>query len=216
MYKDLLKIPLWSAEINGKFFHRIRDFSDDEKCGFCVDVCENLLKRKSKGNIVSAEVILIYATQHYFNDVSTNESKAKVYYLLGKIYEYYLEDFIKAYTAYEKYTLNTENDGTHSLLMKALILRDGFVFSDELEKHYRYCLGETDLGLRNDRFYEALASYIISTHYGKDEEAEKMKKRLKGILKGDELFFLDFFIRKDNIPDSLTVPEKVIKYVNSL
>ncbi len=216
MYRDLLTIPVWSAETNGEFFRRIRDLSDDEKCCHSIEVAEELAKRKGQANLISAQVILTYATQHYFENISSNEVKAKIYYALGKLYEYKFEDFIKAYTAYEKYTLNTENEGTHALLMKALILRDGFVFSDELEKEYRYSLGEIDLGLRSDRFYEALAAYIINTHYEKTEEAEKMKKRLKGILKGEELFFLDFFIRKDNVPDVLRVPKKVSDFVKSL
>ncbi len=216
MYKDLLKIKLWNAETNNNFFHRIRDFSNDEKCTFAVDVAEKLMKRGDNSNIVSAEVILVHATEHYFENVSSAESKAKVYYSLGKLYETHLEDYAKAYTAYEKYTLNTGNDCTHSLLMKALILRDGFVYSEQLEKEYRYSLGEVDLGLRNDRFYEALASYIINTHYEKDEEAEKMKKRLQGILKGDKFFFLDIVTKKDNIPDTLKIPQNVIDFVNSL
>ncbi len=216
MYKDLLKVKFWNSETNGKFFHRIRDFSDDERCIFAVDVAEKLMKRGDNANTVSAEVILVYATQHYFENVTSKEVKAKVYYSLGKLYETYFDDYIKAYTAYEKYTLNTEDDGTHTILMKALILRDGFIYSEQLEKEYRYSLGEVDLGLRNDRFYEALASYIINIHYGNNDEAEKMKKRLKAIIKGDELFFLDLVFKKDDIPDSLTVPDKVIKYVNSI
>ncbi len=216
MYKDLLKIKFWNSETNGKFFHRIRDFSDDERCNFAVDVAENLMKRGDNANTVSAEVILVYATQHYFENLASTQAKATVYFSLGKLYETYFQDYIKAYTAYEKYTLNTDNDGTHALLMKSLLLRDGFVYSEQLEKEYRHSLGEIDLGLRNDRFYEALASYIISTHYEKEEEAEKMKKRLKGILKGDELFFLDIVFKKDNIPDTLKVPQKAIDFVNSL
>ncbi len=216
MYKDLFKIKFWDAETNGKFFSAIHECNDDEKCKFSIDVAQKLIKRGDDLNIVSAELILVYATQHYFQNISSKQIKADVYYLLGKLYEFYLEDFVKAYTAYEKYTLNTDNDGTHSLLMKALILRDGFTYSDQLEKEYRFSLAETDLGLRNDRFYESLASYIINIHYEKTDEAEKMIKRLKGILKGEELFFLDLVFRKDNIPDSLTVPYKVIEYVNSL
>ncbi len=214
MFNDLLCIPVWNAETNGEFIRRIKGYNDDEKCTFTLEVTAELYKRNHKGNLISAEVILTYATQHYFNNLSSKEYKAKIYYLLGKLYEYKLEDFIKAYTCYEKYTLNTKNGGTHSLLMKALILRDGFKFSDHLEKEYRYSLGETDIGLKNDRFYEALASYIINTHYEKYDEAEKMKKRLKAIIKGDELFFLDLVFKKDDIPDSLTVPNKVLNYVN--
>ncbi len=216
MFTDLLVIPVWNAQTNGEFIDRIKDYSDDEKCNFTLDIATELLKRKHKGNIISAEVILTYATQHYFKNLSSKETKGKIYYQLGKLYEYKLPNFIKAYTCYEKYTLNTENGGSHSLLMKALILRDDFKFSDNLEKEYRYSLGEEDLGLRNDRLYEALASYIINIHYGNNDEAEKMKKRLKGIVKGEELFFLDFFIRKDNVRDVLTVPDKVLNYVNSL
>lgn len=216
MIDKLLCIQNWTAETNGKFFIALKEYTNEEKCEITAKVAKELMKRGNKMNLVCAETILTYATQHFF-EVSDNNYKALVYYRLGQLYEHLLENFVKAYTAYEKYTLNnTENEGNHSILLRALILRDNFTYSDELEKEYRMSLGEYDLGLRNDRLYENLGTLIVAEHDGDTDTAEKIKKRLQAIVKADELFFLDLIFKKDTIPDSLKVPEKVISYIKAL
>ncbi len=216
MIDRFLGIQNWSAETNGKFFTALKEYANEEKCEITAKVAKELMKRGNKMNLICAETILIYATQHFF-EVSDNNYKALVYYRLGQLYEYHLENFVKAYTAYEKYTLNnTENEGNHSILLRALILRDNFTYSDELEKEYRMSLGEYDLGLRNDRIYENLGSLIVAEHDGDADTVEKIKKRLQAIVKTDELIFPDIIFKKDTIPDSLKVPEKVINYIKAL
>lgn len=216
MIMDLLKEPFWSAETNGRFFEALNDYFNEDKCEITVQFATELMKRGDNMNITSAETILIYATQHYF-DVSDSNYKAKVYYCLGQLYELYRENFVKAYTYYEKYTLNnTINEGNHSVMLKAIILRDDFTYSDELEKEWRYALGETNLGLMNDRIYEYIGSLIVANKEGNTDYAQQLVKRLKAIVKHDEMFYLDLIFRKDTVPDSLIVPGKVIRYIKSL
>ncbi len=216
MINNLLCIKNWDAEISGRFFKAIRTYENEDKCLITARVARELIKRGGSTNISSAEVILIYATQRYF-DVCDSNYKAEIYYLLGQLYEHHLENFIKAYTYYEKYTLNnTINEGSHSILLRALILRDNFTYSDELEKELRYSYGETDLGLRNDRLYENIGTLIVAQHENNEKAVEKLKKRLKGIVKTDELFFLDIVFKKDAVSDTLRVPQKVIDYINNL
>lgn len=216
MIEKFLAIQNWTAETNGKFFQALNDYFNEDKCEITATVAKALMERGGKMNLICAETILTYATQHFF-DVKDSNYKALVYYRLGQLYELYTENFVKAYTAYEKYTLNnTENDGNHSLLLRAIILRDNFTYSDQLEKEWRMSLGEYNLGLKNDRLYENIGSLIIAIHNEETETIDKLKKRLKAIVKADELFFLDLVFKKDTIPDSLRVPDKVIKFINAL
>ncbi len=212
MIEALLKNKSWSPKIVGEFIKEMNNYENAEKCVIVDETAKELLKRGGNGNISSAENLLIYATQHYFDGLPT-QLKANIYFRLGVLYEQYKENFVRAYTFYEKYTLNNkENGGTHSLMLKALILRDDFAYSEELEKEFRMSLAETDLGLKNDRIYENIGRFIILNHEGNREECKKVIKRLWGIVKTDELILPDLIIKK-NLNDRVTVPAKVIEFI---
>ena len=218
MIETFLKNKTWNAKILGEFIKALNDvksaYTNEEKCAYVKEISTELLKRGGNSNISSAENLLIYATQHYFNGTD-NQLKADIYYHLGELYEKHKANFIRAYTYYEKYTLNNkEHGGTHSLMHKALILRDDFTYSDELEKEFRMSLAEADLGLKNDRIYENLGRYIILKHEGNEEESQKVLKRLLGIIKTDELIFPDLILKK-NLNDRVTVPMKVIEFIKA-
>lgn len=218
MTKKYLKTKTWNTKIVGEFLTELskteNTYTNEDKCGFISKTAKELLKRGGNANISSAENILIYATQHYF-DGTDPQTKASIYYLLGELYEKHKENFVRAYTYYEKYTLNNKgNSGTHSLMLKALILRDDFTYSDELEKEFRMSLAETDLGLKNDRLYENIGRYIILKNAGDEEECQKVMKRLWGIIKTDELILPDLIIKK-NLNDRVTVPQKVIDFIKT-
>ena len=216
MIEELLKVRIWKAAEITSFFKCLEDLFDEEKCVIVSDVAKKLLKRGEKDNASAAEVILVYATQHYFNVDDTN-FKALVYYRLGQLYEHHRENFIKAYTYYNKYTLNNTNNGNnHSSLLRALILRDDFTYSDELEKEFRQSLGELDLGLKSDRLYENIGRFIIAKKEGREDDASQTAKILKGIVKTELLVFPDLITRKDTIRDTLDVPLKVIQFVENL
>ena len=217
MTDRFLKIKEWTSKTNYEFFDSLIPYTDDEKCVIVSDVAEELMKRRGYNNLNSVEIILIYTTQHFFK-VSNNQYKALIYYRLGEFYEKHKENFIRSYTYYEKYALNNnKNSGVHSLLLKALIHRDDFNYSEELEKELRMSYGETDLGLRSDRLYENLGTLIVARHNGESEEVtEKLIKRLKAIVKADEVFFPDMLLKKDSIRDVLDVPKKVIDFINAL
>ncbi len=199
------------------FFRYLQNFSDEEKCSIIAQVAESLIEKGGKENIFSAETILVHATQKYMNNVSDTNYKALVYYRLGQLYELHIESFIKAYTYYEKYALNnTINEGSHAILLRALILRDNFRYSEELENELNSSLCEYDMNERNDRLYESLGSLIVARHKGEAEREDALIKKLKNIVKGDEFFFLDFVLTKDKTPVRLKVPQKVIDYIESL
>ncbi len=215
-FDNLLANKNWNSKTIGEFFKALKDYNDDDKCIITAEVAKELLKRGGKSNISSAETILIYATQKCF-DVSDSNYKAQVYYLLGQLYELHIENFVKAYTYYEKYTdNNTVNEGNHSTILRALILRDDFTYSEKLEEELKLSFGELDLGLKNDRIYENIGRLIVAQHNNDEEKIAALTKHLKAIVKADELFFLDFIFKKDNIPDSLKVPPKVINFIKEL
>ncbi len=218
MTKTFLKNKNLTPKAVGDYLKELNNaekaYTNEEKCSLISETAKELLKRGGNGNISSAENLLIYATQHYF-DVTNTQIKASIYYLLGELYEKHKENFIRAYTYYEKYTLNNkEHSGTHSLMLKSIILRDDFTYSDELEKEFRMSLAESDLGLKNDRIYENLGRYIILNHEGNKEEAKKVMKRLWGIIKTDELILPDLILKK-NLNDRVRVPQKVIEFIKN-
>lgn len=216
MTEALLKNKNWSPKIVGEFLKELGNaenaYTNEEKCQFIKETAKLLLKRGGNANISSAENVLIYATQHYFEGLNSQD-KATIYYCLGELYEKHKENFVRAYTFYEKYTLNNkEYDGTHAIMLKALILRDDFTYSEELEKEFRMSLAEWDLALKNDRIYENLGRYIILKHENNEEEYKKVMKRLWGIIKTDELIVPDLVIKK-NLNDRVKVPPKVISFI---
>ena len=217
MIKRFFNKNFWDNETKDDFLQTLAIYSDDEKCQFIYDIIPKILKSDNNMNIISAENILVYATQHFFNNVSDTHYKALIYYRLGEVYFLYWEDYIRAYTAYKKYELNnTQFGGVHSVLLRALILRDNFTYSEELQKELELSYGELDLGLRKDRIYENIGSLIVAQKEGNEDLCEKLIKRIKAIVKADEWFFLDIIFRKDSVPDSLKAPPKLLDYVNSL
>ena len=217
MPETFLKNKTWSPKIVGEFIKSLNsttnNFTNEEKCDWISETAKDLLRRGGNANISSAENLLIYATQHYFEGTEP-QIKANTYYLLGELYEKHKENFVRAYTYYEKYTLNNKlNSGTHSLMLKALILRDDFSYSDELEKEFRMSLCETDLGLKNDRIYENIGRYIVLNHEGNEDECKVVVKRLWGIIKTDELILPDLILKK-NLNDRVKVPQKIIDFIN--
>ena len=198
MIKRFFNKNFWDNETKDDFLQTLAIYSDDEKCQFIYDIIPKILKSNNNMNIISAENILVYATQHFFNNVSDTHYKALIYYRLGEVYFLYWEDYIRAYTAYKKYELNnTQFGGVHSVLLRALILRDNFTYSEELQKELELSYGELDLGLRKDRIYENIGSLIVAQKEGNEELCEKLIKRIKAIVKADEWFFLDIIFRKD-------------------
>lgn len=218
MAESYLKTKTWNSGTVGEFIKELNNkdnaFTNEEKCAYIKETAKELLKRGGNGNISSAENLLIYATQHYFNGTDA-QVKADIYYLLGELYEKHKENFVRAYTYYEKYTLNNkEHNCSHSVMLRALILRDDFSYSEELEKEFRMSLAEADLGLKNDRIYENLGRYIVLEHEGNEEECKKVIKRLWGIIKNDELILPDLIIKK-NLNDRVNVPQKVVEFIKT-
>ena len=216
MTNTFLKTKNWNTKTVGEFLKELNtnetSYTNEGKCDFIKDTAKELLKRGGNANVSSAENLLIYATQHYFNGTDP-QVKADIYYFLGELYEKHKENFVRAYTYYEKYTLNNKEHGaTHSVMLRALILRDDFTYSNELEKEFRMSLAEADLGLKNDRIYENIGRFIILNNEGNEEECKKVIKRLWGIVKTDELVLPDLIIKK-NLNDRVTVPQKVVEFI---
>ena len=219
MIDKFLKNKTWNTKIVGEFIKALNDteytYTNEEKCAYIKETAKELLKRGGNSNISSAENLLVYATQHYF-DGTEPQIKADIYYILGELYEKSKENFVRAYTYYEKYTLNNkDNSGTHSLMLKALILRDDFTYSEELEKEFRMSLAEADLGHRNDRVYENLGRFIVLNYEDNEEECRKVMKRLWGIVKTAELIIPDFIFKKDFGDNKLAVPAKVLEFIKT-
>ena len=216
MIDKFLKTKSWSTKITNNFLEALNDYPDDDKCRIIFEVTKTVMNHGNDTNLKCAETVLIYATQHFF-DVEDNNSKALIYYRLGELYELHLQDYVKAYTNYKKYELNnTQFGGVHSILLRVLLLRGNFSHSEEMEKELNLSYGEIDLGLREDRIYENIGTLIMAQKEENDVLCEKLIKRIKAIVKADELFFLDLIFRKDTVTDSLKPPQRLPDYVNKL
>ncbi|MBR2875617.1 MAG: hypothetical protein IKC01_00590 [Clostridia bacterium] len=215
MYDDLLSLKEWKSENTADFYNRLNDLFDEEKCEATARVANALIKKGGAKNLGIAETILFNAINNYFNIEDTNY-KAKIYFCLGKLYEA-REEYSESFNYYEKYALNNSiHEGTNSILLRIIILRDNFKYSDELEKLFFRSASEYNLGLRNDRIYEDIAEYLILINENKLQKAEEKKKDLKALVKYGQLPLLDVIIRKDSVFNALTVPQKVIDFINKI
>ncbi len=215
MFSDLLSLKEWKTENIADFYNRLSVFSNEDKCDYTVSVANELIKKNKIHFYKVAEELLINAIRNYFN-VEDSNYKAKIYLSLGYLYELQ-KKYINSFTYYEKYKLNNNiYDSANSILLKIIILRDNFKYSEELEDLFLKAAGEYNLGLRNDRIYEDIAEYLILLNKNKLEKAEEKKKDLKALVKYGQLPLLDIVLRKDSVFNALSVPDEVIEFVEKI
>lgn len=215
MFKKASNNQKWTTAKIEDLYKQIKVLPDDDKCIELVDIAKELINSGDPQNLNFAEAILLKAIRSYFKVDDTN-IKALVYFTLGNLYEL-KEDYIKSYTYYEKYALNnTINEGSHAILLRNLLLRDNFTYSQKLEKELSKSYYDYDLGLRNDRIYEGIAEYLVFQNENKLEKAEEKKNALKALVQYGQLPVLDVVIRKDKHLNALDVPQKVIDFVKAL
>ena len=215
MFSDLLALKEWKTDNIADFYNRLTIFPNEDKCDYTVSVANELIKKNNIQYYKVAEEILINAIRNYFNVEDLNY-KAKIYFCLGYLYEVQ-KKYINSFTYYEKYKLNNNiYEGANSILLKIIILRDKFKYSEELEKLFLEASGEYNLVLRNDRIYEDIAEYLILLNKNNFEKAEEKKKDLKALVKYGQLPLLDVIIRKDSIFNALSVPDEVIEFVEKI
>ncbi|MBR3790107.1 MAG: hypothetical protein IKK46_00200 [Clostridia bacterium] len=215
MFSDLLALKEWKTDNIADFYNRLTIFPNEDKCDYTASVANELIKKNNIHYYKVAEEILINAIRNYFNVEDLNY-KAKIYFCLGHLYEVQ-KKYINSFTYYEKYKLNNNiYEGANSILLKIIILRDKFKYSEELEKLFLEASGEYNLVLRNDRIYEDIAEYLILLNKNDFEKAEEKKKDLKALVKYGQLPLLDVIIRKDSIFNALSVPDEVIEFVEKI
>ncbi len=215
MFSDLLALNEWKTDNIADFYNRLKLFSNEECCDYTASVANELIKKSNNHFYRVAEEILINAIRNYF-DVEDSNYKAKIYFCLGYLYELQ-KKYINSFTYYEKYKINNNiYEGVNPILLKIIILRDNFKYSEELEKLFLEASGEYNLGLRNDRIYEDIAEYLILLNKNNFEKAEEKKKNLKALVKYGQLPLLDVIIRKDSVFNALSVPDEVIEFVEKL
>lgn len=215
MFSDLLALKEWKTDNIADFYNRLTIFPNEDKCDYTVSVANELIKKNNIHYYKVAEEILINAIRNYFNVEDLNY-KAKIYFCLGHLYEVQ-KKYINSFTYYEKYKLNNNiYEGANSILLKIIILRDKFKYSEELEKLFLEASGEYNLVLRNDRIYEDIAEYLILLNKNDFEKAEEKKKDLKALVKYGQLPLLDVIIRKDSVFNALSVPDEVIEFVEKI
>lgn len=199
-----------------RIISQLDDYFNEDKCAYVLEISKELLKRNDANCTDFAKELLCYATEHYL-DVDDSSLKAEIFLALARLYEEKAENFEKAYECYEKFALfNTKYGNASCILTKALLLKNNFTYSDELEKALKRSYGEPDLGLRTDRFYETAANYLVAKNAGNEELSKKYRNELLSIEKADELMFLDVFFKKDDIRDILTIPASAREFLKTL
>ena len=98
------------------------------------------------------------------------------FYSLAKYYELN-KDYNNALDYYKKYFLNNPSvEGENKILLKIFLLKNNFVYSEEIKILLLNSYNEYDLGLRNDRIYENIAEYLIFINENKTERIKSIVK----------------------------------------
>lgn len=216
MFNEKFTVKAPTDEEFKRILTELNDYFNEDKCAYVLEISKELLKRNDGNCTDFAKELLTYAEKHYL-DVDDASIKAEIFLTLARLYEEKIESFDKAYEYYEKFALsNTKYGNTACILTKALLLKDSFTYSDELEKQLLRSYGEPDLGLRTDRFYETAANYLVAKSNKKDELSKKYRDELLAIEKADELMFLDLFFKKDDVRDILTIPDIAKEFLKAL
>ena len=215
MFSDLLELREWQTQNVADFYNRLKPFSNEVKREQALFVAQELSKKGDLKIFRTAEEILIYAIANFCDPEDTNQ-KAKIYFVLGQLCES-KKLYGQSFNYFEKYKINNNiYEGANSILLKIMLLRDNFKYSEKLEEIFLAAAGEYNLGLRNDRVYEDIAEYLILLNKNKTEKAEEKKKELKALVKYGQLPLLDIVIRKDSVFNALSVPDAVIRFVEKI
>jgi hypothetical protein len=101
------------------------------------------------------------------------------FYSLAKFFEVN-KDYNKSLEYYKKYFLNNPSiEGENKILLKIILLKNNFTYSEEIKNLLLNSYGEYDLELRNDRIYENIAEYLIFDNENNIAKSEEKKKDLK-------------------------------------
>lgn len=215
MVEIFLAAKIWDSEVIGKFYRALKALPDEEKCDCTVFVAQTLSKRGGNENTAAAAAILQYALANYKN--ITLEAKARLHWALGLVLENDFRDYDAAYEQYILWRdLKSSVSGANIALTRCILLRDQFVYSEELEDCLVKSYADGDLGLREERLYEAIAQYIIFSHKDNTLKKNEYKTYAQAIVKADENFLPDFVFKQDGIKDKLNVTQKTRIFVKQM
>lgn len=215
MVEIFLAAKVWDSEVIGKFYKALQKLPDKEKCDCTIFIAQTLQKREEKTNFYAAGEILEYAIANY-KDVS-DETKSKMHWALGHVLEYNFlnyEDAYKEYVAWKE--LDSQVSGAYAALTRCLLLRDNFVYSEELEECLTKAHAEGSLGGREERLYESIAWYLVYSHKGDKKKMSEYREHAQTILKADENFLYDYLFKSDTAKDKLNIPQKVKIFVKEM
>lgn len=216
MIEQFLKIRKWTPKIFSDLFSYLDHLDSNEKCKVIFRITERLVESNSCDDNKTAEELLIFASENYLASAN-GDAKALIFYRLGQLYEKCFKDYNSAFEYYKMYAShNTEFDNVNSLLLRSILLRDDFTYSEEMENYLKLSYGEINLGLRNDRIYEHISSLLVARKNGDEKMCETYTKRIKAIVKAEDAIIFDLLMRKDTVRDTLTVPKKVFDFIDAL
>ena len=216
MIQAFLAIKTWDNNTIGKFYGYLGKLSDEDKCASTVFVAQALQKRGGKENLDAAEAILLYAADNHTAG-ATLETRARLHWALGDIYEKSMLDYEHAVRQYKLWRdLNSPVSGANIALARAVMLRDNFEYTKELEEYLLAGFGEGDLASRTDRLYEAIGNYIVSSFYGSAGLCKTYRSQAQSIVKADDGFLADFALHIQGFDDKLDVPQKTRIYIKQM
>lgn len=215
MVDIFLSAKVWDSEVIGKYYKALKRMPDEEKCDCTIFVAQNLHKRGDKDNLSAAQEILKYSIESYAD--ITNETKARMYWALGRILEEAFKDYDSAYEQYEKWEeLNSNIKGSYAALIRCLLLKGELEYSELLEQHVIKSSGEGYVGTKEDRLYESIAWYLVYANKNDVKKMSEYRGYAQAILKADENFLIDYVFRPDTEKDKLNIPQKVKIFVKEM
>lgn len=215
MVEIFLAAKVWDSEVIGKFYKALQNLPDKEKCDCTIFIAQTLQKREEHINFYAAAEILEYGIANY-KDVS-DETKAKMHWALGHVLEHNFLNYEAAYKEYAAWKeLDSQISGAYAALTRCLLLRDNFVYSEELEEYLIKSHGEGGLGSREERLYESIAWYLVFSHKGNQKKMSEHREHAQTILKADENFLYDYLFKTDAPKDKLNIPQNVKIFVKEM
>lgn len=215
MVDMFLSAKVWDNELICKYYNALKQLPDEEKCDCTIFVAQNLHKRGDKSNLSAAQEILLHGIESYA-DVS-KETKARLYWALGRVSEDAFEDYDNAYEQYSKWEkLNSNIKGSYAALIRCLLLKDNLTYSEELEQYVIKSGGEGYVGNKEDRLYESIAWYLVYANKNDEKKMKEYRGYAQSILKADENFLIDYLFNSDTEKDKLNIPQKVKIFVKEM
>lgn len=104
--------------------------------------------------------------------------------------------------------------GQYMALLKSLLMKDGFAYSEELAHMFSLAVKELSLPMRSEKLYLLAAQMVLAKAEGDAVLAQTARTQAVEIMeKANKPSALEEVYRKNKLKDTIDVPEKLLDYI---